>query len=122
MSLVQIPRRGADPFISPVDVEEGDVCTITEPPYIQPAEKTRYQKERTVITVQVQRTGEVYRWGLNTTSNDRLVEAFGTDGDMWTGLRVAAELREMNVSGVMKTVLYARPLVQTKIAPADPSD
>jgi len=120
--MVQIPMRGADPFITPVDVEENDVCTITKPPYIQPEEKTRFKKERTVITVMVRRTGEVYRWGLNTTSNDRLVTAFGSNGDMWTGLQVAVEQREMNVSGVMKTVLYARPLLQAKIAPSDPSD
>jgi integrase len=35
--------------------------------------------------VRLERTAEVYRWGLNTASNDTLVEKFGVDDDMWEG-------------------------------------
>ena len=117
--MVQIPKRGADPFIIPADVNDGDLATIVKEPYIQAAEKSKFGKERTIITVQLKRTGEVYRWGLNTTSNDKLVEAFGADGDMWKDRQVRIKVASMNVGGVNKSVLYALPSVQTKVAPAE---
>ena len=120
--MVNIPKRGADPFLIPADVENGDLATIVKPPYIQSAEKSKYGKERTIITVQLKRTGEVYRWGLNTTSNDQLVEAFGDEGDQWKGKQVRIKVESMNVGGVNKSVLYAVPSVQVSIAPANPSD
>jgi hypothetical protein len=117
--MVNIPLRGADPFLVPADVEDGDIVTILKEPYIQDAEKTKFHKERTVISVLVQRTKEICRWGLNTTSNDRLVKAFGSDGFQWIGKQVRIKMQEMNVSGVNKSVLYAVPSVQTKVAPAE---
>lgn len=120
--MVNIPKRGADSYLMPADVEDGDYALIVKEPYVQTAENSKYGKERTIITVQVQRTKEIYRWSLNTTSNDRLVAVFGGDGDMWKGKQVKIRIQEQNVSGVNKSVLYAVPTVQTKVAPASPSD
>lgn len=120
--MVKVPKRGASPFLIPTDVNDNETAIIVKPPYIQDAEKSKFGKERTILTVQLERTGEVYRWGLNTTSNDRLVEKFGEDGDQWDGKKVRIKVESMNVAGVNKSVLYAVPLLQTSIAPADPSD
>jgi len=100
-------------------VEDGDLCTIIESPYVQPADKSKFGKERTVITVQVKRNGELYRWGLNTTSNDRLVDKFGVEGDLWKGKEVKVQKRSENVAGRERQVLYALPSIQQAIAPAE---
>ena len=120
--MVKVPKRGASPFLIPADINNNDVALIVKPPYIQDAEKSKFGKERTIITVQLERTGEVYRWGLNTTSNDRLVDKFGEDGDQWAYKKVRIKVESMNVGGVNKSVLYAVPLLQTSIAPAGSSD
>jgi hypothetical protein len=117
--MVKIPKRGKDPFLTPKHVEDGDLATIIEPPYIQSAEKSKFGKERTMVTVKIKRTGEVFRWGLNTTSNDRLVERFGEEGDLWVGKEVRIQRRSENVRGQDRDVLYALPSVQAEIAPAE---
>ena len=119
--MVKVPLRGADPFIVPTDVENGDLVTIVKEPYIQDAEKTRFNRERTVITVEHHRTRRIYRWGLNTTSNDALVKAFGDEGGLWCGKQVKIKIAEQNVNGVNKSILYAVPIVQVNIAPAEKS-
>lgn len=117
--MVNVPLRGADMFLKSSDIDEGDLATIIKEPYIQAADKTRFGKERTVISVQLCKDRRVYRWGLNTTRNDKLVLAFGADGGQWVGKQVRIKISEMNVSGVQKSVLYAVPVVQVKVAPAE---
>ena len=120
--MVNIPKRTAEKFLISAEVENGDVVEIVKEPYIQSAEKSKFGKERTIVTVRFQRNGQVRRWSLNNMSNDALLDAFGADGDLWRGLKVKIQMREENVGGVMKSVLYAKPLVQTKVAPVDASD
>jgi len=113
--LVKIPRRGKPQYLSARDVENDDLLTIIEPPFIQDAEKSKFGKDRTIITVQLKRNGETYRFGLNTTSNDRLVDKFGEDGDLWKNKDIKIQKRTENVRGQDRVVLYALPSVQTKI-------
>ena len=117
--MVKIPRRGKPPFLTPMHVEDNDLCVVVEPPYVQPADKSKFGKERTIITVLVKRTGEIYRWGLNTTSNDRLVDRFGIEGDLWKGKELRVQKRSENVAGRERRVLYALPSIQQQIAPAE---
>ncbi len=63
------------------------------------------------------RTGEIYRWGVNITSNDRLVDKFGDEGDMWTGKEIRIKKVAEVVRGEEKFVLYAYPSVQTNLQP-----
>lgn len=114
--MVRIPKRGKDPFLTAKNVEDGDLATIVEPPYIQAAEKSKFGKERTIVTVKLKRTGSIYRWGLNTRSNDRLVNKFGGDGDLWQGKEVHIQKRSENVRGEDHDVLYAYPTEQTTVA------
>jgi hypothetical protein len=113
--MVTIPKRGKDPYLTAQHVEDDDLAEIVEAPYIMDAEKSKFGKERTIVTVQLKRTDETYRWGLNNTSNDRLVEAFGGDGDLWLGKTVKIAKRTENVRGQDRSVLYAIPLEQKNL-------
>lgn len=115
--MVQIPKRGKDriPFLTFRNVEDGDQAVIVDVPYIQTAEKSKFGKERTIITVKLKRTDEVYRWGLNTISNDRLVEKFTGEGNLWVGKEVKIVKRQESVLGEDRYVLYVYPSLQTKI-------
>jgi hypothetical protein len=117
MGMVQIPKRGKPkiPFLSFRDVEDGDLAEIIDVPYIQTAEKSKFGKERTIITVKLLRTNEIYRFGLNTTTNDRLVEAFSSEGNLWKDKQIKILKRSEMVLGRDRYVLYAIPSVQTKI-------
>jgi N12 class adenine-specific DNA methylase len=117
--LVKILKRVKPKFLKPEDVQDNDLATIIEPPYIQSADKSKYGKERTIITVRIHRTGEIRRWGLNNTSNDHLVDAYGGEGDSWKDKEVRIQKRLENVRGQDRYVLYALPSVQAEIAPAE---
>jgi hypothetical protein len=119
-TVVKIPIRSADPFIVASDVENGELATIIKEPYIQSAEKSRFGKERTVVTVQLQRTKQTYRMTLNTTSNDKLVHAFGEEGSLWQNKQFKIKVVDMNISGVNRSVLYAIPVDQKLLAPDEP--
>lgn len=117
--MVQMHRQGKPAFIRGQHVSDGDLATIIEPPYIVDAEKSKFGKERTVVTIKLKRTGDIYRWSLNTTTNDRLVDRFGEDGGMWQGKEIKIQKRVENVRGEDKDVLYAVPSTQTNLqAPA----
>jgi hypothetical protein len=115
--MVQIPKRGKPriPFIKAHDVENDDLATIIESPYIQTAEKSQFGKERTIITIKLVRNNEIYRLGLNTTTNDRLVEAFGSEGNLWKDKQIKILKRQEMVLGQDRDVLYCIPSLQTKI-------
>ena len=113
--MVNIPKRDKDPFLTPKQVEDGDLAIIIGTPEIQSADKSKFGKERTIITIKLKRTGEIFCWGLNTTSNDRLVDKLGEDGDSWEGSEVRVEKRIENVRGQDRSVLYAMPSKQTEI-------
>lgn len=117
--MVKIPKRGKPQFLRPEDVQDNDLATIIEQPLILPADSSKYGKERTIVTVKIHRIKEIRRWGLNNTSNDRLVDAYGEDGDVWKGKEVRIQKRLENVRGQDRYVLYAQPSVQAEISPAE---
>lgn len=118
-ALVKIPRRGKAPFLTSKHVENDDLVKIVDKPYIVPAEKSQFKKERTVLTVSVKRTSDILRWGINNTTNDRLVDAFGEDGDLWVDKEVKIHKRIENVRGQDRPVIYGIPSTQQPIAPAE---
>ncbi len=117
--MVRIPKRGKPQFLKPEDVEDGDLATLVEPPYVQPADTSRFGKERTIITFNLHRAKKIYRHGLNNTSNDRLVDAYGDDGDRWNGNDIRFEKRLENVRGTDRNVLYVYPSIQQTITPPE---
>ena len=109
--MAKIPRRGKAAFLRPSDVENDDIVTIIEEPYIQKAEDSKFEKERTIVPVVVKRTGAVLRWGLNTTTNDRCVDKFGEDAALWKGKEIKVQKRVENVMGQDKPVVYGLPQI-----------
>jgi hypothetical protein len=107
--LGKIPKRGKPMYLKPEDVENDDLATILDPPIILDAEDSKFKKERTVITIVLTRNKNIYRWGLNNTSNDRLVDAFGEEGNLWVKKTVKIQKRLEHVSGKERPVLYAVP-------------
>jgi len=109
--MVQIPARLKPAFLKPDNVVNDDLASIVDSPYIQDAEKSRFGKERTVLTIQLKRTEQVFRWGINSISNDRLREKFGSDGEHWIGKQIKIHKRKETVAGQERDVLYALPVV-----------
>jgi hypothetical protein len=104
---VIIPKRIKHPFLTSEHIQNEESATITDQPTILSAEESKFGKEQTLIIVQLKRDGETYRWTLNSTSNDRLVNAFGEEGDAWVGKTVKIQKRSENIRGQERSVLYA---------------
>lgn len=119
--MVEIHKQGKPRFLKPEDVEKGDLLRLIDVPYVQPSDKSKFGKIRTVLTVVIVRTGEVRRWGLNTTTNDIFVDAWTIHGDKWKGKECTVEKRLEKVSGVDKFVLYGKPSEQQEITTEKPS-
>lgn len=111
-NLVQIPKRGKDPFLKAHFVENDDVVVIAAPAYIQDVDFG----ERTVVDVTVKRTGEGYRWSLNGTTNDRCREAWSSDGDLWEGKSLRVQKRQQVVRGEERFVLYGVPYAESLVS------
>jgi len=103
--VVQIPKRGKDPFLKAHHVENDDLVVITVPAYIQDGD----YGDRTVVNVIVKRTGESYRWSLNGTTNDRCREAWSSDGDLWENKVLKIQKVKQIIRGEEKSVLYGVP-------------
>ena len=100
---------GKPPYLLPDEIENSDIVEIVEKPYIVPAEKTKWGKERGKAQVKIIRTGEVRTWTMNNTTWDKLIQAFGEDPDQWLHKKVQIRKEMRNVSGVDKPVLYGKP-------------
>lgn len=103
---MNIPLRTLNPFLTVDYVKDGEIATIIQPPYIVTAEQSRYKKEQTVIPIKLKRDNQTYRLTLNVSSNDRLVKAFGHNGDMWVGKNVLLQKRSLDFEGKQKDVIF----------------
>ncbi len=112
---MNIPIRIKQPFLNSAEIKEEETAIITEQPSIIAAEESKFGKEQTQIVVKLKHDGKAYRWTLNSTSNDRLVTTFGSNGDDWIGKTVKIQKRTENVKGEQRTVLYAQPTKSKEI-------
>jgi hypothetical protein len=101
-----LKKLGAPPYLLPDEVENNDLVEVVDKPFIVPAEKTKWGRERGKCTVRILRTGEVRRWTLNATTWDRLIDAFGEDADLWIGKKIKIKKESRSISGVAKSVLF----------------
>jgi len=92
MEMGKLPRMGRPPFLKPHHVQQDDLVEIVEEPYVRSAEESRFEKPRGYAVVRLVRTGELYTWGFNTTTWDRLIDAFGEDSALWKGKKVKVKL------------------------------
>lgn len=113
-----LKRLGKPPFIMVADVEDGDVLTVVEAPYLVPAEKSKWGKERYRMVVKKDGDKEwgLRTWTLNVTTWNRLLDKFGEDEQLWLGKKVQVYIKEENIGGVQKTVLYGKPCLNSQSA------
>jgi len=112
IELVLIPKRGKDPFLKAHHVENDDLVVITAPAYVL---EGKYG-EKTVVDVQLKRTGERYRWNLNGTTSDRCSKAWSSDGDLWENKMLKIQKVKDMVAGEEKSVLYGVPVREPVLA------
>jgi len=107
--LGKLPRMGKPPFLKPHHVQQDDLLEVLEEPYVQTEEKSKFGRQRGYAVVRLVRTGEAYTWGLNSTTWDRLIDAFGEDAALWKAKKVRVKLETMTVRGEVKQVMYGVP-------------
>jgi len=100
---------GRPPYLLPDEIEQDDVVEIIEKPYIVPAEKTKWGKERGKAQIKILRNGQVRTWTMNNTTWDKLIQAFGENPDYWLNKKVQIKKETRNISGVDKEVLFGKP-------------
>jgi len=107
--MVKLPRMGRPPFLKPHHVKQDDIVEIVEEPYVRSAEESRFERSRGYAVVRLVRTGELYTWGFNTTTWDRLIDAFGEDSAQWKGKKVKVKLENQTVRGEQKQIIFGVP-------------
>ena len=96
-------------WLRPSDVKDGDIITILDEGKKRSADETPFGHEVFEVNVKLP-DGEVKLWTMNRTTLRRCVEAWGDESKAWIGKKVRVQLREQNVRGVMRTVIYGVPI------------
>jgi hypothetical protein len=96
------------------EVNDGDVYAIVEKPYLVDAEHSKWGKERyrVVISKFDDKEFGLRTWTLNTTTSNRLLDAFGEDENLWTNKKIKLRKHEEFVLGKQKIVLYGEPYIE----------
>ena len=100
---------GRPPYLLPEEVEQDDIVEIIDNPYIVPAEKTKWGKDRGKAVVKILRTGLIRTWTMKNTTWDKLIQAYGEDAGQWLNKRVLIGKEARNVNGVDKIILFGKP-------------
>jgi hypothetical protein len=109
LNMGKLPRMGKPPFLKPHHAQQDDLVEIVEEPYVRSAEDSAFGRERGYAVVKLVRNGELYTWGMNTTTWDRLIDAFGEDSALWKGKRVKIKVETQTVRGEQKQIVYGVP-------------
>ena len=102
-------KIGNSRWLRPSDVKDGDVVTIVNEGQKRSAEETPFKRAVFEIAVRLP-SGEEKILTMNSTTQRRCMEAWGNETRNWIGKRLRIELREQNVRGVIKRVIYGYPL------------
>lgn len=105
----KLPRMGKPPFLKPHHVQKDDLVEIMEEPYVQSEEQSKFGRQWGFAVVRLIRTGELHTWGMNGTTWDRLIDAFGEDSALWKGNKVKVKLETQTIRGEPKQIIYGVP-------------
>jgi hypothetical protein len=108
----KLPRMGKPPFLKPHHVQQDDLVEIVEEPYVRSAEESKFGRMRGYAIVRLVRTGDLYTWGMNTTTWDRCVDSFGEDSALWKGKKVKIKKMPQVVRGENREVLLGVPYIE----------
>ena len=103
-------KIGNSRWLRPSDVKDGDVVTIVNEGQKRSAEETPFKRAVFEIAVRLP-SGEEKILTMNSTTQRRCIEAWGNETRNWIGKRLRIELRDQNVRGVMKKVIYGFPIM-----------
>lgn len=109
---MKLQRLGKPAYLKPHHVQQDDLVEIMEEPYVQSEEESKFGRARGYAVVRLIRTGDTYTWGMNTTTWDRLIDAFGEDGILWKGKKVKVKLENQIVRGEGKEIIFGRPYLE----------
>jgi len=104
-------------WLRPSDVRDGDTLVIIDEGKSRGADETPFGHEVFEVNVRLP-NGEVKLWTMNRTTLMRCIEAWGDETKAWVGKQVRIQLREQNVRGVMRTVIYGVP-IKEELPPAE---
>jgi len=107
--MVKLPRMGRPPFLKPHHVKQDDLVEIVDEPYIRSAEESRFEKPKGYAVVRLLRTGELFTWGFNNITWNRLLDAFGDDSSLWKGKKVKVKIETQTVRGEQRQVIFGVP-------------
>lgn len=96
-------------WLRPDDVKDGDTVTIIDDGRFRSAGDTPFGREVFEIGVRLP-NGEVKIMTMNRTTQRRCAEAWGDETRNWVGKKLKIELKDQNVRGVMKRVIYGVPI------------
>ena len=96
-------------WLKPNDVNDGDIITVIDEGRKRDANETPFKRAVFEIPVRLP-SGEQKIWTMNRTTQRRCIAAWGNETRNWIGKRLRIKLKEQNVKGVMKTVIYGFPL------------
>jgi hypothetical protein len=105
----KLPRMGKPPYLKAHHLQQNDLLQIVEEPYIRDADESMFGRARGYAVVRLERTGEFYTWGLNGTTWDKLLDAFGEDGMLWKGKLVKVKLETQTIRGEEKQIIFGVP-------------
>jgi len=109
LKMGKLPRLGKPPFLKPHHVQQDDLVEIIEEPYVRSAEESKFGRMRGYAVVRLVRTGDLYTWGFNTTTWDRLIDVFGEDSGQWKGKQVKIKKMSQVVRGENREVIFGVP-------------
>jgi len=100
------------------DVKNGDtIAIVSEGRYLR-AEDVPFDLQGRdqifEIDVMLPPDARFIPWFMNSTTQNRCVEAWGKETKNWIDKRVRVELKEQNVRGQMQTVIYGVPLKEAE--------
>jgi len=117
-----LKKLGRPQYLIASEIENDDVLEIIEKPWVVPAEKTKWGRDRGKTVVKVLRNGLVRTWSLNNTTWDKLVEEFGDDPGLWLNKKVVVKKELRTISGVEKELLFGKPYHEPQQQlPSEPS-
>ena len=82
---------------------------IVDEPYVRSAEESRFEKPRGYAVVRLLRTSELFTWGFNSITWNRLLDAFGDDSALWKGKKVKIKIETQTVRGEQRQVIFGVP-------------
>ena len=106
---MKLPKMGKPSYLKPHHIQQDDLVEIIGEPYVQSEEESKFGRQRGYAVIRLLRTGDTYTWGLNTTTWDRLINAFGDDSGLWIEKKVKLKMESQTIRGEEKQIIFGIP-------------